>query len=167
MKYIWYMCYLLSIFPSYLWFCILAFNSIEVFLNHIIYLDGDSSIFSHEIAKWVYKCNELDCLVAISNRILCRHLFYFVTKGLQDMGYSLDQPAFYTACQVNWDLPQFLCLINWCKCHLTLMVFNFFKLCHFFNLNCQSFDQNRSGKFRLDDYIALCIFLKSARSVEM
>lgn len=30
---------------------------------------------------------------------------------------------------------------------------------------CQSFDQNRSGKFRLDDYISLCIFLQSARNL--
>eukprot|EP00250_Pteridium_aquilinum_P005143 c15282_g1_i1 orf=654-1163(-) len=50
-----------------------------------------------------------------------------VYLALQDAGYSLDQPAFYTA--------------------------------------CQSFDQNKSGKFRLDDYISLCIFLQSARNL--
>ncbi|MCO5572297.1 hypothetical protein L7F22_026050 [Adiantum nelumboides] len=50
-----------------------------------------------------------------------------ITMALQETGYSLDQPAFYTA--------------------------------------CQSFDPNKLGKFRLDDYISLCIFLQSARNL--
>ncbi|KAI5081987.1 hypothetical protein GOP47_0001730 [Adiantum capillus-veneris] len=50
-----------------------------------------------------------------------------VYLALQETGYSLDQPAFYTA--------------------------------------CQSFDPNKLGKFRLDDYISLCIFLQSARNL--
>ncbi|MCO5607051.1 hypothetical protein L7F22_061243 [Adiantum nelumboides] len=50
-----------------------------------------------------------------------------VYLALQEIGYSLDQPAFYTA--------------------------------------CQSFDPNKLGKFRLDDYISLCIFLQSARNL--
>ncbi|XP_019417334.1 PREDICTED: sorcin-like isoform X1 [Lupinus angustifolius] len=28
---------------------------------------------------------------------------------------------------------------------------------------CESFDQSKNGKFRLDDFISLCIFLQSAR----
>lgn len=51
----------------------------------------------------------------------------YVYMALQDAGYTLDQPAFYTA--------------------------------------CQSFDPNRKGHFRLDDYISLCIFLQSARNL--
>lgn len=50
-----------------------------------------------------------------------------VYLALQDAGYSLDEPAFYTA--------------------------------------CQSFDQKKSGKFRLDDFISVCIFLQSARNL--
>ncbi|KAH7445354.1 hypothetical protein KP509_01G004100 [Ceratopteris richardii] len=50
-----------------------------------------------------------------------------VYLALQEAGYRLDQPAFYTA--------------------------------------CQSFDKKKQGKFRLDDYISLCIFLQSARNL--
>ncbi|GLT85987.1 hypothetical protein SLE2022_041510 [Rubroshorea leprosula] len=30
---------------------------------------------------------------------------------------------------------------------------------------CESFDQNKNGRFRLDDFISLCIFLQSARNL--
>ncbi|XP_010242886.1 PREDICTED: sorcin-like [Nelumbo nucifera] len=30
---------------------------------------------------------------------------------------------------------------------------------------CESFDQKKNGRFRLDDFIALCIFLQSARNL--
>ncbi|EEF36575.1 programmed cell death protein, putative [Ricinus communis] len=30
---------------------------------------------------------------------------------------------------------------------------------------CESFDQKKNGRFRLDDFISLCIFLQSARCV--
>ncbi|OIV96286.1 hypothetical protein TanjilG_05126 [Lupinus angustifolius] len=30
---------------------------------------------------------------------------------------------------------------------------------------CESFDQSKNGKFRLDDFISLCIFLQSARNL--
>ncbi|OAE23413.1 hypothetical protein AXG93_961s1070 [Marchantia polymorpha subsp. ruderalis] len=47
--------------------------------------------------------------------------------ALTQAGFSLDQPAFYCA--------------------------------------CQSFDKERRGHFRLDNYMSLCIFLKSARNL--
>jgi len=50
-----------------------------------------------------------------------------VYQALQQAGYALDQPSFYTA--------------------------------------CQSFDPNRLGKFKVDDFIALCIFLQSAKNL--
>ncbi|XP_062104480.1 uncharacterized protein LOC133815683 [Humulus lupulus] len=30
---------------------------------------------------------------------------------------------------------------------------------------CESFDQKKNGRFRLDDFISLCIFLQSARNM--
>ncbi|CAK8569407.1 unnamed protein product [Lathyrus sativus] len=30
---------------------------------------------------------------------------------------------------------------------------------------CESFDQSKNGRFRLDDFISLCIFLQSARNL--
>ncbi|XP_061355737.1 uncharacterized protein LOC133300230 isoform X2 [Gastrolobium bilobum] len=30
---------------------------------------------------------------------------------------------------------------------------------------CESFDQNKNGRFQLDDFIALCVFLQSARNL--
>ncbi|KDO68311.1 hypothetical protein CISIN_1g030933mg [Citrus sinensis] len=30
---------------------------------------------------------------------------------------------------------------------------------------CESFDQNKNGRLRLDDFISLCIFLQSARNL--
>ncbi|KAL6494877.1 hypothetical protein OROGR_031677 [Orobanche gracilis] len=48
-------------------------------------------------------------------------------EALVKIGFSLDSPAFYTA--------------------------------------CESFDQSRSGKLRLDDFISLCIFVQSARNL--
>ncbi|KAM7479503.1 hypothetical protein LguiA_027716 [Lonicera macranthoides] len=30
---------------------------------------------------------------------------------------------------------------------------------------CESFDQNKNGRFRLDDFISLCIFVQSARNL--
>ncbi|XP_019266410.1 PREDICTED: sorcin-like [Nicotiana attenuata] len=30
---------------------------------------------------------------------------------------------------------------------------------------CESFDRNKNGKFRLDDFISLCIFVQSARNL--
>ncbi|BBN11599.1 hypothetical protein MPTK1_5g13250 [Marchantia polymorpha subsp. ruderalis] len=50
-----------------------------------------------------------------------------VYNALTQAGFSLDQPAFYCA--------------------------------------CQSFDKERRGHFRLDNYMSLCIFLKSARNL--
>eukprot|EP00268_Persea_americana_P005417 TRINITY_DN11811_c0_g2_i2.p1 TRINITY_DN11811_c0_g2~~TRINITY_DN11811_c0_g2_i2.p1 ORF type:complete len:189 (+),score=31.06 TRINITY_DN11811_c0_g2_i2:59-568(+) len=50
-----------------------------------------------------------------------------VYEGLVKVGFSLDSPAFYTA--------------------------------------CESFDQNKKGRFRLDDFISLGIFLQSARNL--
>nr|XP_025658116.1 sorcin isoform X1 [Arachis hypogaea] len=49
-----------------------------------------------------------------------------VFEALVKIGFTLDSPAFYSA--------------------------------------CASFDQSKSGKFRLDVFISLCIFLQSARS---
>ncbi|GAB2291636.1 hypothetical protein Dimus_025892 [Dionaea muscipula] len=34
-----------------------------------------------------------------------------------------------------------------------------------FYTTCESFDQKKNGRFRLDDFISLCIFLHSARNV--
>ncbi|XP_056699043.1 uncharacterized protein [Spinacia oleracea] len=48
-----------------------------------------------------------------------------VNEALMKLGFSLDSPAFYTA--------------------------------------CESFDQKKNGKFRLDAFISLCVFLQSAR----
>ncbi|KAL8060093.1 hypothetical protein ABFX02_02G001400 [Erythranthe guttata] len=48
-------------------------------------------------------------------------------KALAKIGFSLDSPAFYSA--------------------------------------CESFDQSRSGKLRLDDFISLCIFVQSSRNL--
>ncbi|KAL6514153.1 hypothetical protein OROHE_019140 [Orobanche hederae] len=48
-------------------------------------------------------------------------------EALVKIGFSLDSPAFYTA--------------------------------------CESFDQSRSGKLRLDDFISLCIFVQSTRDM--
>ncbi|KAL6522491.1 hypothetical protein OROMI_031449 [Orobanche minor] len=48
-------------------------------------------------------------------------------EALVKIGFSLDSPAFYTA--------------------------------------CESFDQSRSGKLRLDDFISLCIFVQSTRNM--
>ncbi|CAK9258007.1 unnamed protein product [Sphagnum jensenii] len=50
-----------------------------------------------------------------------------VYQALQQAGFTLDEPSFYTA--------------------------------------CQSFDPNRLGKFKLDDYISMCIFLQSAKNL--
>ncbi|KAK6916807.1 EF-hand domain [Dillenia turbinata] len=50
-----------------------------------------------------------------------------VYEALVKLGFSLDSPAFYTA--------------------------------------CESFDQKKNGRFRLDDFISLCIFLQSARNL--
>ncbi|KAK6946532.1 EF-hand domain [Dillenia turbinata] len=50
-----------------------------------------------------------------------------VYQALVKLGFSLDSPAFYTA--------------------------------------CESFDQKKNGRFRLDDFISLCIFLQSARNL--
>uniref|UniRef100_A0A2P2L5B2 EF-hand domain-containing protein n=2 Tax=Rhizophora mucronata TaxID=61149 RepID=A0A2P2L5B2_RHIMU len=50
-----------------------------------------------------------------------------VYEGLVKIGFSLDSPAFYTA--------------------------------------CESFDRNKSGRFHLDDFISLCIFVQSARNL--
>ncbi|KAJ7558073.1 hypothetical protein O6H91_04G024000 [Diphasiastrum complanatum] len=50
-----------------------------------------------------------------------------VYSALQQAGYPLDRPSFYTT--------------------------------------CQSFDRNRTGKFRLDDFISMCIFLQSAKNL--
>ncbi|CAK9196398.1 unnamed protein product [Sphagnum troendelagicum] len=50
-----------------------------------------------------------------------------VYQALQQAGFALDEPSFYTA--------------------------------------CQSFDPNRLGKFKLDDYISMCIFLQSAKNL--
>ncbi|KAH8947322.1 hypothetical protein BDL97_11G034400 [Sphagnum fallax] len=50
-----------------------------------------------------------------------------VYQALQQAGFTLDEPCFYTA--------------------------------------CQSFDPNRLGKFKLDDYISMCIFLQSAKNL--
>ncbi|XP_022714721.1 sorcin-like isoform X1 [Durio zibethinus] len=48
-------------------------------------------------------------------------------EALNKMGFSLDSPAFYTA--------------------------------------CESFDKKKNGRFQLDDFISLCIFLQSARNL--
>ncbi|XP_042494581.1 sorcin-like [Macadamia integrifolia] len=50
-----------------------------------------------------------------------------VYDALMKVGFSLDSPAFYTA--------------------------------------CESFDQKKDGRFHLDDFISLCIFLQSARNL--
>ncbi|XWS20559.1 hypothetical protein CRYUN_Cryun31cG0112200 [Craigia yunnanensis] len=50
-----------------------------------------------------------------------------VFEALNKIGFSLDSPAFYTA--------------------------------------CESFDQKKNGRFQLDDFISLCIFLQSARNM--
>ncbi|KAL5791335.1 hypothetical protein ACOSQ2_006223 [Xanthoceras sorbifolium] len=50
-----------------------------------------------------------------------------VYKALVKIGFSLDSPSFYTA--------------------------------------CESFDQKKNGRFRLDDFISLCIFLQSAQNL--
>ncbi|MED6131739.1 hypothetical protein PIB30_012442 [Stylosanthes scabra] len=50
-----------------------------------------------------------------------------VFEALVKIGFSLDSPAFYSA--------------------------------------CASFDQSKSGNFRLDVFISLCIFLQSARNL--
>ncbi|KNA18148.1 hypothetical protein SOVF_073490 [Spinacia oleracea] len=50
-----------------------------------------------------------------------------VNEALMKLGFSLDSPAFYTA--------------------------------------CESFDQKKNGKFRLDAFISLCVFLQSARNL--
>ncbi|XP_048492408.1 uncharacterized protein LOC104903814 [Beta vulgaris subsp. vulgaris] len=50
-----------------------------------------------------------------------------VNGALVKLGFSLDSPAFFTA--------------------------------------CESFDQKKNGKFRLDDFISLCVFLQSARNL--
>ncbi|XVF86315.1 hypothetical protein PTKIN_Ptkin18bG0029700 [Pterospermum kingtungense] len=47
--------------------------------------------------------------------------------ALNKIGFSLDSPAFYTA--------------------------------------CESFDKKKNGRFQLDDFISLCIFLQSARNL--
>ncbi|CAM6089011.1 unnamed protein product [Calypogeia fissa] len=47
--------------------------------------------------------------------------------ALQQAGYALDKPSFFTV--------------------------------------CQSFDKDKSGNFRLDDYMSVCIFLQSARNL--
>ncbi|XVF86316.1 hypothetical protein PTKIN_Ptkin18bG0029700 [Pterospermum kingtungense] len=51
----------------------------------------------------------------------------FLIKALNKIGFSLDSPAFYTA--------------------------------------CESFDKKKNGRFQLDDFISLCIFLQSARNL--
>ncbi|KAI9128500.1 hypothetical protein K1719_001493 [Acacia pycnantha] len=50
-----------------------------------------------------------------------------VHEALVKIGFRLDSPAFYTA--------------------------------------CESFDQSKNGRFRLDDFISLCIFVQSARNL--
>lgn len=50
-----------------------------------------------------------------------------VYLALQQAGYNLDQPSFYTV--------------------------------------CQSFDKQRTGSFRLDDFMSICIFLQSAQNL--
>ena len=39
----------------------------------------------------------------------------------------------------------------------------FIKILPRFSLVAQSFDEKKNGRFRLDDFISLCIFLQSAR----
>nr|POE95213.1 hypothetical protein CFP56_46995 [Quercus suber] len=39
----------------------------------------------------------------------------------------------------------------------------FIKILIRFSLVAQSFDEKKNGRFRLDDFISLCIFLQSAR----
>ncbi|XP_062103093.1 uncharacterized protein LOC133814109, partial [Humulus lupulus] len=34
-----------------------------------------------------------------------------------------------------------------------------------FYIVCESFDQKKNGRFRLDDFISICIFLQSARNM--
>jgi Ca2+-binding EF-hand superfamily protein len=50
-----------------------------------------------------------------------------IHPALQQAGYSLDRPSFYTV--------------------------------------CQSFDNEKSGNFRLDDFMSICIFLQSAQNL--
>ncbi|CAN1802532.1 unnamed protein product, partial [Linum perenne] len=59
-----------------------------------------------------------------------------VYEGLVKVGFSLDSPAFYTVCEVTSS-----------------------------RILSQSFDQKKNGKFRLDDFISLCIFVQSARNL--
>ncbi|CAN0878721.1 unnamed protein product [Linum grandiflorum] len=59
-----------------------------------------------------------------------------VYEGLVKLGFPLDSPAFYTVCEY------FIECFSW-----------------------QSFDQKKNGKFRLDDFISICIFVHSARNL--
>jgi hypothetical protein len=82
----------------------------------------------------VISCGELSCWVpqvqtSFSNVSRDRGFLALneVYQALQQAGFTLDEPSFYTA--------------------------------------CQSFDPNRLGKFKLDDYISMCIFLQSAKNL--
>jgi hypothetical protein len=82
----------------------------------------------------VISCGELSCWVpqvqtSFSNVSRDQGFLALneVYQALQQAGFTLDEPSFYTA--------------------------------------CQSFDPNRLGKFKLDDYISMCIFLQSAKNL--
>jgi hypothetical protein len=92
------------------------------------------SVYGKYFYSFVISCGELSCWVpqvqtSFSNVSRDRGFLALneVYQALQQAGFTLDEPSFYTA--------------------------------------CQSFDPNRLGKFKLDDYISMCIFLQSAKNL--
>ncbi len=97
-------------------------------------------------------------------------------QALQQAGFTLDEPSFYTACQVLKEILGIPLKIVGCHgCSKTmnqegLHVLGFPMpsqinkgIMIFVLVSLQSFDPNRLGKFKLDDYISMCIFLQSAK----